>query len=116
MNFALPPAQEQAPQLPLHQFVSHMERTHDHLRSEMRLAQDKQQQFSNASRNPAPRLVVGSLVWLSTRNMKTALPSKKFDHKRLRPYPSCEVVGSEACPLTLPPSMKIHTVFHVSLS
>ena len=57
---------------------------------------------------------VGDMVWLSTRNIKTERTSNKLDHKMIGPYRVKKLVGS-SCQLELPPSMKIHDVFHTSL-
>jgi hypothetical protein len=55
------------------------------------------------------------LVTLNARNVKTQRPSKKLDWKRLGPFPVEAIVSSHAYRLTLPDSMKVHPVFHVSL-
>lgn len=82
------------------------------LRLEMRVAQDHQEQNANAYHTPAPTFQVGDLVWLSTKNIKTACPSKKLDHKRLSTLPIIEIVSPHAFCFDLPPSMKIDPVTH----
>lgn len=42
-------------------------------------------------------------------------PSKKLSEKYLGPFRISEVIGPVTCRLDLPPSMKIHNVFHTSL-
>lgn len=54
-------------------------------------------------------------MWLSTKNIKTARPSEKLDHKRLGPFAIVKIVSSHTYHLELPLAMKIHPVFHVSL-
>jgi hypothetical protein len=54
-------------------------------------------------------------VWLQRRNIKSLRPSPKLDHQRLGPFPIHSQVSTHAYKLTLPPSMSIHPVFHVSL-
>lgn len=87
----------------------------DMARSEMLYAQARYQDNADVSRIPAPVFKEGDLVWLDARNIKTRRPSTKLDHKRLGPFPVIGLVGKYACRLELPPSMKIHNVFHVRL-
>lgn len=58
---------------------------------------------------------MGDRVWLSTKNIRTARPSKKLDHKQIGPYKIIKKIGSASYELELPSSMKIHSVFHSSL-
>ena len=70
---------------------------------------------ANRRRRPAPDLVPGQKVWLLRRHISTTRPSSKLDVRRLGPYPIIGPIGRSAFKLLLPPSMKIHPVFHVSL-
>ena len=54
-------------------------------------------------------------MWLDARNITTRRPSEKLDHRRLGPYEVVESVGPNAVRLRLPDSVRLHTVFHVSL-
>ena len=56
----------------------------------------------------------GDLVFLSSRNITTARPSKKLDDKILGLFKVAEKVG-HSYRLELPVSMRIHNVFHPSL-
>lgn len=58
---------------------------------------------------------VGDRVWLNFKNVKLLRPCKKLDFKNGGPFEITECVGKYAYKLKLPPSMKIHPVFHVSL-
>jgi Chromo (CHRromatin Organisation MOdifier) domain len=58
---------------------------------------------------------VGQKVWLEGTNLKTSHPTKKFAPKRYGPFPIADVISPVVYCLTLPPSWKIHNVFHVSL-
>jgi len=70
---------------------------------------------ANKSRLPHPKLEVGDEVWLLRRHVRTTRPSTKLDHKRLGKFRILQKISSHAYKLDLPPSMKIHPVFHVSL-
>jgi Chromo (CHRromatin Organisation MOdifier) domain len=59
--------------------------------------------------------VTGQKVWLEGTNLKTSHPTKKFAPKRYGPFPITDVISPVVYCLTLPPSWKIHNVFHVSL-
>ena len=70
---------------------------------------------ANRRRRPAPNLVLGQKVWLLRRHISTTRPSSKLDVRRLGPYPIIGPIGRSAYKLLLPPSMKIHPMFHVFL-
>jgi Chromo (CHRromatin Organisation MOdifier) domain len=59
--------------------------------------------------------IVGQKVWLEGTNLKTSHPTKKFAPKCYGPFSITDVISPVVCHLTLPPSWKIHNVFHVSL-
>jgi Chromo (CHRromatin Organisation MOdifier) domain len=59
--------------------------------------------------------VVGQKVWLEGTNLKTSHPTKKFAPKHYGPFPITDVILPVVYRLRLPPSWKIHNVFHVSL-
>ena len=59
-------------------------------------------------------LKVGDQVWLEGRNLSIT-GNKKLSPKRYGPFPITRQIGPVAFQLGLPPSMKIHDVFHVDL-
>ena len=91
---------------------------HEHLRTEIGRAQDRQAGNADENRLPAPRFLPGDRVWLNAKNITTRRPSRKLDHRRLGPF---EVLADDrlrtpyAVRLALPDSMQVHPVFHVSL-
>jgi transposase InsO family protein len=97
------------------QNVERLREIQEFCRSEMTYAQAGQQEQANRFRQPAPAFKVGDLVTLNSRNIRTQRPSKKLDWKRFGPFPIEAVVSSHAYRLTLPDTMKVHPVFHVSL-
>ena len=102
-------------EIPSRQFVDAMQEIHHHLRAEISFAQDRQQEYADRGRIPAPHFHVGDTVWLNARNIRTRRPSTKLDNKRLGPFTVLAAIGTHAYRLELPISMKIHNVFHVSL-
>ena len=71
--------------------------------------------FANRRRRPEPNLVPSQKVWLLRRHISTTPLSSKLDVRRPGPYPILGPIGRFAYKLLLPPSMKIHHRFHVSL-
>jgi hypothetical protein len=54
-------------------------------------------------------------VWLKRKYVKTTHPLNKLDYKLIAPYPILQKIGLKAYKLELPPSVKIHPVFYLSL-
>ena len=88
---------------------------HEQLSFELAEASATHARFYNRKVKEAPPFEEGDQVWLLRRNIKTARPSDKLDHKRLGPFPIKDKVGRAAFRLQLPATMRIHPVFHVSL-
>jgi hypothetical protein len=67
------------------------------------------------SRKEQPLLQVGDKVWLLRHNIKTAQSYDKLEYWKIGPFPIQKQMNQVAYRLTLPASMKVHLVFHVSL-
>jgi hypothetical protein len=82
-----------------------------------RKVKDIMQEEEDAEGNPirVPLFKVGDLVWLNRKNIKTTRPSNKLDHRLLGPFKIIKRVSDLAFTLDLPPTMKIHPTFGVSL-
>ena len=85
------------------------------LKAEIADAQERQAEYANDSRLTAPQFIPGDKVWLSSKHIITKRPTRKLDHKRLGPFEVLKVIENLAYELILPPTMKIHPVFYVSL-
>ena len=85
------------------------------LRANLTHAQGCYTTQANKTRLPSPDLQVGDLVFLNRKNIKTARPSLKLDHKHLGPFKISRMINPVAFELNLPATMRIHPVFHVSL-
>ena len=97
------------------EFAKKMQDISSVLQEEMKFAQARYETGANEHRVPAPSYQAGDEVWLSTKNIRTQRPARKLDWKNLGPFKISKVVSKYAYQLELPPGMKIHPVFHVSL-
>ena len=69
----------------------------------------------NKKRSEGPDLRKGGMVYLLRKNIKTKRPSDKLDYTKLGPFKIQEKLGLVIFKLELPPHMRIHSVFHISL-
>jgi len=92
-----------------------MSQLHDTLQAEMKEAQLRHKEYYDAGRKPDPNLQSGDMVWLLPRNIRTTRPCKKLDYNKIGPFKILAKIGGRAYKLDLPPSMKIHNTFHISL-
>lgn len=91
-----------------------MAKIHEEVKLMLSIAKDKQKEFFDRGVRESPAYAIGDKVWLSRGKIITDRTSLKLDHKRLGPYEVVERIGSLAYKLKLPPTMKIHPVFHAS--
>ena len=87
----------------------------DEIQSAMLLAQERYKRYYDQYHGQLPHFQVGDKVWLEATNLRTDRPSAKLAHKRLGPYKVSAVISSHAYRLELPPAIKVHPVFHISL-
>jgi len=92
-----------------------MSQLHDTLQAERTEAQLRHKEYYDAGRKPDPNLQSGDMVWLLPRNIRTTRPCKKLDYKKIGPFRILARIGESAYKLDLPPSMRIHNTFHMSL-
>ena len=85
------------------------------LKTTLEAAQQSQEKHFNKNVQVGPQFFAGSKVWLMRKNTRTTHYSDKLDCKRFGPFRIIEVVTPVSYRLALPPSWKIHNVFHVSL-
>ena len=71
--------------------------------------------YYNKGRVPHPIYKVSNKVLLSSRNNKTNRPMKKLIIWSSGPHKITKLIGSHACRLGLPKTMKTHNIFRVSL-
>jgi len=88
-----------------------LQRAHENLEQ----AQARMKRVKDAKRRDL-QFQVGQYVWLSTKHIPLAhAGTRKFENKWIGPFRVVKAVGAVAYELDLPPSMRIHDVFHVSL-
>ena len=75
---------------------------------------DRVERSANRRRVPAPAYRPGQRVWLLARDLHLPTVSRKLAPRYVGPYPIAQVINPSALRLTLPPSLKVHPVFHVS--
>ncbi|KAI0996428.1 hypothetical protein K3495_g11753 [Podosphaera aphanis] len=97
-------------------FAEKMKEVLEILKTNLNFTKAQQEESASKNRSPAPAYRVGDLVFLSTRNITTARPSKKLDVKFIGPCKISKVINSHAYKLDLPFENKtIYDVFHTSL-
>uniref|UniRef100_A0A8C6VZ26 Gypsy retrotransposon integrase-like protein 1 n=1 Tax=Nothobranchius furzeri TaxID=105023 RepID=A0A8C6VZ26_NOTFU len=97
------------------QFLRRARRTWNQTRMALQRTAERNQRMADRHRRPAPVYAPGDMVWLSSRDIKLRDSSRKFSPRFLCPFPIASVLSPVSVRLTLPPSMKVHPVFHVSL-
>ena len=97
-------------------FVTRMNQDLEAAKAAITAAQERQARYANTKRQDAS-FNVGDRVLLSTANLKlrTDGPASKFNPRWCGPFVITERIGKVAYRLELPPTMRIHPVFHISL-
>ena len=96
-------------------FLQDMRDALDHARTKLHEAHTRQAQQANKHRRDL-LFKVGDQVTLSTVNLKLpSTMSQKLGAKYIGPFPVQKVISPVAYKLSLPSSLRIHPVFHVSL-
>ncbi|SOV09588.1 uncharacterized protein UDID_19016 [Ustilago sp. UG-2017a] len=94
-------------------YADQLKQLHEYVCGELVKANSQSAEQFDKRRLPAPQFQPGDRVWLSADNICSLRPTKKLDYRHLGPFSVSEVISSHAYRLQLPPSMKIHNVFHV---
>ncbi|KAG1121331.1 hypothetical protein G6F42_012533 [Rhizopus arrhizus] len=96
------------------EFLAQLKLTQEQSKVNITKAQASQAAYYDQRKRKIEKLNVGDQVYINSKNIITARPMKKLDHKRLGPFKIVEKISSHAYKLDLPTSMKIHPTFHIS--
>lgn len=88
---------------------------HAELRTELEFVRERMKRYYDQKRSEGPTFSEGDMVYLSTKNIETKRPSKKLDFKYLGPFKILKKLSDSTYKLDLPPKVKLHPVFNVSL-
>ena len=88
---------------------------HRDLSLELRAVGKQYKAHVDRHRLVAPTFAISDMVWLLRRHIATIRPCAKLDYKKLGPFRILERVNPIAFWLSLPPTFRLHNVFHVSL-
>lgn len=95
--------------------VDRLDRLKAFLKQNLAWAQQKQKDYADRRRLPAPEIKEGALVWLDSQFLRSNTPSKSLDFKNRGTF-KVKKVHNTAYELELPPEMdKIFPVFHLWL-
>ena len=95
--------------------VDRIKSLHKELSLDIKFISQQLAHYHNQKRSIEPTLKKGDKVYLLRRNIKTKRPSDKLDHKKLKPFKIEKVLSPINYRLSLPKTMNIHPVFHISL-
>jgi hypothetical protein len=97
------------------QFIQELQESHTKAKRCLQAAQDRQKMYADNSRRPV-QYHVGQKVLLNTKNISLRMiGSPKFLPKYIGPFEITGKINEVAYRLNLPPPLKVHNVFHVSL-
>lgn len=85
--------------------------THHHIQRAIR----RQKVNPAARRRETPQYLPGQNVWLSMKDIRLKLPSRKLSPRFIGPFPIVRQMNPVTYLLKLPTSYRIHPAFHVSL-
>jgi hypothetical protein len=71
--------------------------------------------YYNKSKLEGPRFREKDLIYLLRRNVKITRPSDKLNHKKFGPFKIKRNIKNISYELYLPPTIRIHFIFHISL-
>ncbi|KAI2647139.1 Transposon Tf2-6 polyprotein [Labeo rohita] len=96
-------------------WIKRSERVWDSAHVRLQRAIRNQEIQANRRRRPHPPYQPGQRVWLSTRDIKLRLPSRKLSPRYVGPFKILKIINEVTYQLELPANYRISPSFHVSL-
>ncbi len=93
----------------------HFDIIYTQLQHHLEKAQKRYKETADEHRKQEEVYHVNDQVLLSTKNIRTERPTKKLDYTWIGPYRVKRQINPVTYELDLPPTMKIHKVFHTQL-
>ncbi len=97
------------------EWIQRSERVWDSAHVRLQRAVRTQEFQANRRRRPHPPYQPGQRVWLSTRDIKLRLPSRKLSPRYVGPFKILKHINEVTYQLELPANYRISPSFHVSL-
>jgi transposase InsO family protein len=94
---------------------AHFDQIYNQLQYHLEKAQKRYKATADEHRKEDETYNVNDQVLLSTRNIRTERPTKKLDYTWIGPYRIKRQINPVTYELDLPPTMRIHNVFHTQL-
>ncbi|KAG0574847.1 hypothetical protein KC19_VG296500 [Ceratodon purpureus] len=95
--------------------IRYLKQIHHEIKDMLKIAGDQAKQRYNSITHQHQLFKVGDKVLLPHDNISTSIPSKKLASKYLDPYTIISKLSDVVYRLKLPPTLKIHDVYHVLL-
>ncbi|KAM4057840.1 integrase core domain-containing protein [Hirsutella rhossiliensis] len=92
-----------------------LRKLHKEMQQELQFVRERMSTHYNRKRLQGPIFQEGDMVYLVRRNIKTKRPSNKLDFKKLGPFKVKKTISKVNYELSLPTTMRIHPIFHISL-
>ncbi|KAK3555008.1 hypothetical protein QTP86_005717 [Hemibagrus guttatus] len=96
-------------------WIHRSERVWDSAHVRLQRAVRSQAIQANRRRRPHPPYQLGQRVWLSTRDLKLRLPSRKLSPRYVGPFKILRQINEVTYQLELPANYRVSPSFHVSL-
>ena len=96
------------------EYIKKFKENWKNVKQNLEKAAEKMKKQHDKHVKPSRQYQPGDRVYLDTTKIKTTRSSKKLDAKFHRPFKILRAVGKSAYRLELPPTWKIHDVFHES--